>query len=213
MPGHWQPAEQDIMEQAATLTRAQDDPGRFFWYGVWVLIMVVSALPMLGIVRVPRVMDYTVTLIIHEFSAFLYFGHTFFSNIWSLQIRRTQPREVGVWARGFLRKLCLGVTAPTAVLTPLFGLMLIEEWGGLVNAPWAWDAYFTFWLMAGFSIVPDTIRYGRNRNAGDPRHGMKSGGIRGMLALVVVLYILFYCMIAKQSLFAGPILGALGITG
>lgn len=201
------------MEQAATLTRAQDDPQRFFWYGVWVFIMVVSALPMLGVVRVPRVLDYTVTLVIHEFAAFLYFGHTFFSNIWSLQIRRTQPKEVGVWARGFLRKLCLGVTAPTAVLTPLFGLMLIEEWGGLVNAPWAWDAYFTFWLMAGFSIVPDTIRYGRNRNAGDPMHGMKSGGIRGMLALVVVLYILFYCMIAKQSLFAGPILGALGITG
>jgi hypothetical protein len=201
------------MSNAAVATvQVQTDPQRFFWYGVWVAIMVVSALPLLGIVRIPRVMDYTVTLVIHELAAFLYFGHTFFSNIWSLVIRRTQPVEVGVWARGFLRKLCLGVTAPTAVIVPLLGLMLIEEWGGLLNAPWAWDAYFAFWLMAGFSIVPDVIRYGRNRNAGDPMHGMKSGGVRGMLALVAVLYILLWCMIAKQSLFYGPVLSALGIS-
>jgi hypothetical protein len=198
------------MTDAAVLSRTDTDPQRFFWYGVWVVIMVVSALPMLDIVRVPRVMGYTTTLVLHELSAFLYFGHTFFSNIWSLVIRRTQPREFGVWARGFLRILCLSVTGPTAVTTPLFGLMLIEEWGGLVNAPWAWDAYFVFWLMAGFSVIPDVIRYGRNRNSADPMHGMKSGGARGMLALVAVLYIL-YCMIAKDSLFAGPILGALGI--
>lgn len=190
----------------------QADPQRFFWYGVWTIIMIVSALPMLGIVRIPRLFDYTWTLVIHELAAFFYFGHTFFSNIWSLVLRKTQPKEVGVWARGFLRKLCLGVTAPTAVIVPLFGLMLIEEWGGLLNAPWAWDAYFAFWLMAGFSIVPDVIRYARNRNAGDPSHGMLSGGIRGMLALVAVLYILLWCMVAKQSLFAEPILAALGIT-
>jgi hypothetical protein len=145
--------------------------------------------------------------------AFLYFGHTFFSNIWSLLIRKTQPQAVGVWARGFLRKLCLGVTAPTAVIVPLAGLMLMEDWGGLVANPWAWDAYFAFWLMAGFSIVPDVIRYARNRNAGNPMHGMMSGGIRGMLALVATLYIMIYCMVMKQSLFAGPLLGALGIAG
>ena len=174
--------------------------------------MVVSALPMLGIVRIPRIFGYTTTLIIHELSAFLYFGHTFFSNIWSLLIRRTQPVEVGIWARALLRKLCLGVTGPMAVTTPLFGLMLIDDWGGLTSVPWAWDAYFTFWLMAGFSVVPDVIRYGRNRNAGNPMHGMMSGGVRGMLALVAVLYILLYCMIAKGSLFHGPILQALGIS-
>jgi hypothetical protein len=66
--------------------------------------------------------------------------------------------------------------------------------------------------MAGFSIVPDVIRYGRNRNAADPQHGLLSGGIRGMLALVAVLYILLYCMIAKGSLFAGPVPAALGVT-
>lgn len=201
------------MQQTAVMTREAEDPQRFFWYGVWVFVMVASALPMLGLIRVPRVFDYVPTLVVHELSAFLYFGHTFFSNIWSLQIRRTQPRETGTWARGFLRKLCLGVTAPTAVLTPLLGLMLVEEWGGLLQANWAWDAYFAFWLMAGFSIVPDVIRYGRNRNADNPMHGMKSGGIRGMLALVIVLYILMYCMIAKGSLFAAPVQALLGIAG
>lgn len=189
------------------------DPARFFWYGVWFVIMVATALPMLDIVRVPRVLPYTATLVIHELMAFLYFGHTFFSNIWSLVIRKTQPQPVGVWARGFLRKLCLGVTAPTAVIVPLMGLMLMEDWGGLVNNPWAWDAYFAFWLMAGFSVVPDVIRYARNRNAGNPMHGMMSGGIRGMLALVATLYILIYCMVMKGSLFAGPILAALGVKG
>jgi len=201
------------MNQTATATTvADEDPQRYFWYGVWALVMVLSALPMLGLVTIPRIMGYTATLIVHELSAFLYFGHTFFSNIWSLLIRKTQPVEVGVWARALLRKLCLGVTAPTAVITPLFGVMLIDDWGGLTNVPWAWDAYFAFWLMAGFSIVPDVIRYARNRNAGNPMHGMMSGGIRGMLALVATLYILLYCMVAKGSLFAGPILGALGIS-
>ena len=200
-----------MSEAATAIPGVEKDTGRFFWYGVWTLIMVVSALPLLGIVRIPRIFDYTTTLIIHELAAFLYFGHTFFSNIWALLIRRTQPTEVGVWARALLRRLCLGVTAPTAVITPLFGVMLLEDWGGLTNTPWAWDAYFAFWLMAGFSVVPDVIRYGRNRNAADPKHGLKSGGIRGMLALVLTLYILLYCMIAKGSLFAGPILSALGI--
>jgi hypothetical protein len=189
------------------------DPARFFWYGVWFVIMVATALPMLDMVRVPRVLPYTATLVIHELMAFLYFGHTFFSNIWSLVIRKTQPQPVGVWARGFLRKLCLGVTAPTAVIVPLMGLMLMEDWGGLVNNPWAWDAYFAFWLMAGFSVVPDVIRYARNRNAGNPMHGMMSGGIRGMLALVATLYILIYCMVMKGSLFAEPMLAALGVKG
>jgi hypothetical protein len=41
--------------------------------------------------------------------------------------------------------------------------------------------------MAGFSIVPDVIRYGRNRNSANPMHGMMSGGIRGMLSLGEVI--------------------------
>ncbi|MBL8224799.1 MAG: hypothetical protein JNM50_05660 [Chromatiales bacterium] len=202
-----------MSQTIAAPVETEVDPARFFWYGVWALIMVATALPMLDLVRVPRVLPYTATLVIHELMAFLYFGHTFFSNIWSLVIRKTQPQPVGVWARGFLRKLCLGVTAPTAVIVPLMGLMLMEDWGGLVNNPWAWDAYFAFWLMAGFSVVPDVIRYARNRNAGNPMHGMMSGGIRGMLALVATLYILIYCMVMKGSLFAEPMLAALGVKG
>jgi len=191
--------------------QAQDDPQRFFWYGVWVLIMAVSALPLLGLVRIPRLFDYTPTLVVHELAAFLFFGHTFFSNIWALQIRITQPAPMGVWARSNLRLLCLAVTAPTSVIIPVFGLMLMEDWGGLLNVPWAWDAYFAFWLMGGFSIVPDVIRYARNRNADNPRHGVMSGGVRGMLALVATLYILMYCMVIKSSLFAGPVQRLLGI--
>jgi hypothetical protein len=202
-----------MSQTIAASTEAGIDPARYFWYGVWFVIMAATALPMLDVVRVPRLLPYTATLVIHELAAFLYFGHTFFSNIWSLVIRKTQPTPVGVWARGFLRKLCLGVTAPTAVIVPLMGLMLMEDWGGLVNTPWAWDAYFAFWLMAGFSIVPDVIRYARNRNAANPMHGMMSGGIRGMLALVATLYILTYCMVMKQSLFAGPVLAALVVVG
>jgi len=192
--------------------QTEDDPQRYFWYGVWVLIMAVSALPLLGLVRIPRLFDYTPTLVVHELAAFLFFGHTFFSNIWALQIRITQPAPMGVWARSNLRLLCLSVTAPTSVIIPVFGLMLMEDWGGLLNVPWAWDAYFAFWLMAGFSIIPDVIRYARNRNADNPRHGVMSGGVRGMLALVATLYILMYCMVIKGSLFAGPLQRLLGVS-
>ncbi len=194
------------MAQAAVVTEAAEDPGRFFWYGVWVVIMVVTALPFLGLVRFPQIWEYRWLLLIHELAAFGYVGHTFFSNIWSLRLRQTQPPATGVWARAFLRKLCLGVTAPTAVITPLFGLLVIEHLGGLMANPWAWDSYFAFWLMAGFSIVPDCIRYGRNRHAAEPMHGVLSGGIRGMLALVIVLYIIV-CMVAKVSIFHGWFFG------
>jgi len=197
-----QPAE------ATLKASAEEDPRRFFWYGVYTLIMGVSVLPLFGF-RLPRLLPYLPLLIIHEFAAFLYFGHTFFSNIWAMRIRLSQPQATGVWARAFLRKLALSVTGPTAVIIPLAGLMLVEDWGGLVKTPWAWDAYFAFWIMAGISVVPDVIRYGRNRHAGDPRHGMKSGGIRGMLALVLTLYIM-WCMIAKTSLFHGLVFGATG---
>jgi hypothetical protein len=189
------------MENAAVLTGADEDPRRFFWYGVWVLIMAVSALPLFGL-RVPAMLPYLPLLIIHEFAAFAYVGHTLFSNIWAMRLRLTQPRETGVWARGMLRVMALSITGPTAVIVPLAGLQLAEHLGGLALNPWAWDAYFAFWIMAGISIVPDVIRYGRNRNAGDPGHGVLSGAIRGMLALVLVIYILV-CMIAKVSFIAG----------
>jgi len=189
------------MTTSEAVVQTEADPYKLFWYAVYVLVMGVTALPLFGL-RMPQYLPYLPLLIIHEFSAFAFFGHTFFSNVWSMRIRMSQPETTGIWARAFLRKLALGVTFPTSIIIPLTGLMLVESWGGLEGAPWAWDSYFAFWVMAGISIVPDVIRYGRNRNADKPTHGMLSGGIRGMLALVLTLYIMV-CMIAKVSLIAG----------
>jgi hypothetical protein len=86
-----------------------------------------------------------------------------------------------------------------SIISPGAGLLLMEYYGGLSNNPWAWDAYFAFWLMAGVSIVPDVIRYGRNRNAANPKHGIMSGAVRGNFGTLMVIYIL-WCMIAKDSL-------------
>jgi hypothetical protein len=182
-------------------TQVEDDPHKIFWFVIYLLIMAVAALPLFGL-RIPRIFPYTPTLVVHEFAAFAFVGHTFFSNIWSLRIRRTQPREFGIWARGHMRILCLSVTGPMSVITPLAGLMVVEDWGGLANAPWAWDAYLAFWIMAAISVVPDVIRYARNRNAEDPMHGMINGGIRAMVALVLTIYIMI-AMIAKVSIIAG----------
>jgi len=189
------------MPSVAATTASHEDSQRFLWYGAWLAIMVVGALPLAG-VRVTPVLPYTPLLAIHEFAAFFFFGHTFFSNIWSMTIRTTQPREYGIWARQFLRKLALTVTGPMAVVVPLAGAMLTEHLGGFRQNPWAWDAYFAFWLMAGISVVPDVIRYGRNRHADEPTHGLLNGGIRAMIATALVFYIM-WVMVAKQSLVAG----------
>lgn len=165
------------------------------------MVMSVGALPLIGY-GLPALLPYLPLLLIHEFAAFAYVGHTFFSNIWAMRIRMTQPREVGIWARAMLRIMALSITATTAVIIPVSGLMLVKHLGGLKNNPWAWDAYLAFWIMAGVSVVPDVIRYGRNRHAEDPTHGVASGAIRGMIALLLVIYILV-CMIAKVSLIAG----------
>jgi len=194
------------MEATATLSQTNDDPWRFFWYGVYLLIMGVSALPLLGYSlpwQLPASPAWYITvLVIHELAAFVFFGHTVFSNIWAMRLRMTHAATTGVWARGFLRKLALGITFPTSVIIPFTGLLLVDRgFGGLGSAAWAWDAYFAFWVMAAVSLVPDIIRYGRNRNAGDPRHGIVSGAVRGIIALFLTLYIIL-CMVAKISLIA-----------
>lgn len=188
------------MATAAALPQTSKDPQRVFWYGVWSLIMAVSAMPLLGY-RVTPVMSYFPLLVIHEFAAFFFFGHTFFSNIWSMVIRTTQPREMGIWARQFLRKLALSVTGPMAVVVPVAGAMLTELLGGFRSNPWAWDSYFFFWLMCGVSVVPDVIRYGRNRHGDDPTHGMLNGGIRAMIATVLV-FLIMWIMATKHSVLA-----------
>ena len=175
-----------------------NDPDRFLWYFVYIAITVVSGLPLFGLTLTDFDINYLLLLFIHEFSAFLFFGHTFFSNIWAMQIRFNQDKEVGIWARGFLRKLALSITMTTSIIIPITGLMLMESWGGLHNAPWAWNAYLAFWAMAAISITPDIIRYGRNRNSGDPKHGMVSGAIRGNIGTVLTIYIIC-CMVIKIS--------------
>lgn len=189
------------MTRAAAAVQPDDDPRKYFWFAVYVVIMTVAALPLFGL-RIPRLFPYLPLLIVHEFAAFAFVGHTFFSNIWSLRIRKNLPLDFGVWARGQMRILCLSVTGPMAVVTPLTGLMVVEEWGGLAGAPWAWDAYLAFWLMCAVSVVPDVIRYARNRHADEPMHGMLGGGIRAMIALVLTIYIMV-AMIAKVALIAG----------
>jgi hypothetical protein len=185
------------MTSAVNEARTDEDPHRYFWVAVYLLIMAVAALPLFGF-RIPRIFPYTPTLVVHEFAAFAFVGHTFFSNIWSLRIRATQPHEFGVWARAHMRVLCLSITGPMAILTPLAGLMVIEEWGGLVEARWAWESYLAFWVICAISVVPDVIRYARNRHAEEPMHGMVNGGIRAMVATVLTFYIMV-AMIAKIS--------------
>jgi hypothetical protein len=189
------------MNHSTTTAEIDHDPHKLLWFAIYLLIMVVAALPLFGL-RIPRLFPYIPTLVVHEFAAFAFVGHTFFSNIWSLRIRSSQPLEFGIWARGHMRILCLSVTGPMSVITPVAGLMVVEEWGGLAGAPWAWDAYLAFWIMAAISVVPDVIRYARNKNATDPMHGMINGGIRAMVALVLTIYIMI-AMIAKVSLIAG----------
>jgi len=188
------------LTHTAAANQVEYDPHKYFWVAVYLLIIFVGALPLFGL-RVPQIAPYLPTLIVHEFAAFAFIGHTFFSNIWSLRIRRNLPREIGIWARAHMRILCLSVTGPMAVIVPLTGLMVVENWGGLENAPWAWDAYLAFWLICAISVVPDVIRYARNRHSDEPMHGMLNGGIRAMIATVLTFYILI-AMIAKVSVIA-----------
>ncbi|MGI9344621.1 MAG: hypothetical protein ACR2QV_17465 [Gammaproteobacteria bacterium] len=188
--------------EAEAVDPTEADPAKYFWYLVYVAIMAVTAIPLFVEPNLPKVLDRVTLLLIHEFAGFLFVGHTFFSNIWAMRIRMTMGQEAGVWARGFLRKLALSITLPMSIISPGAGLLLMEYYGGLAQNPWAWEAYLAFWLMAGVSIVPDVIRYGRNRNAGDPRHGVLSGAIRGNFGTLMVIWIL-WVMITKQALFAG----------
>lgn len=169
--------------------------------GIYLVLMGIMSLPLFGF-RLPKLLPSLWLLLIHEFSGIIFVGHTVFSNIWSMRVRQSQPPEVGVWARAFIRKMALCITLPTTVITPLAGLMLIEDWGGLEEAAWAYDAYLCFWLMAGISLWPDLIRLAVDEHADEPTHGMQNALWRAMIALGLTIYIIVV-MITKQAWITG----------
>ena len=57
------------MSSTAITAQTDEDPRKYFWFAVYVLIMFVAALPLFGL-RIPRVFPYLPTLIVHEFAAF-----------------------------------------------------------------------------------------------------------------------------------------------
>lgn len=193
------------MNEAAVAAGERADPQRFLWNALWLAITAVTALPLVVDVRLQPLLSYTPLLVIHELSGFTFFGHTLFSNIWSMRVRQTQGMEAKRWAHQFIRKLALGITLPTSILTPLAGLMLIESWGGLRSNPWAWDAYFSFWLMAAFQLTPDIITVWRNRYPENPTRKMMAGAARGIASTVLTIYIVV-CMASKSALIAPLVL-------
>lgn len=193
------------MTQAAAAATENADPLKGLWNGVWILVTLVTALPLVMDVRIQPLLPYTPTLVIHELSGFTFFGHTFFSNIWSMRVRQTQERQAKLWAHQFIRKLALGITLPTSILTPLAGMMLIDSWGGLRANPWAWEAYFCFWLMAAIQLTPDLITVGRNRYPEQPTRNMMGGAVRGIASTALTIYIIV-CMASKSALIAPLIL-------
>ena len=103
-------------------------------------------------------------------------------------------------ARAFLRKMAFGITFPTSILVPVFGLMLVEDsWGGLSEAPWARDAYIGFWLIWALNIAPDLIRYARDEQRANPRAGVMWAAIRGTASTVITVVIIIL-MVVKESI-------------
>jgi hypothetical protein len=189
------------MTETGTLTAAKDtDRMLIFWRSVWLLVAIVTALPLFYDIHIPLLLPYIPTLVIHEMSGFAFFGHTLFSNIWCMRVRQTQNYEAGYWANQMIRKMAIGITLPTSILTPLAGLMLIGHLGGLHNNPWAYEAYLCFWIMAVIQLIPDIIIVWRDKQREKPKHGMMGGALRGMASTFLTIYIIF-CMASKQSLF------------
>ena len=58
--------------------KQNDDPNRFFWYFIYLMISFVSALPLFGLRLNDFGINYLFLLFIHEFSSFLFFWPYFF---------------------------------------------------------------------------------------------------------------------------------------
>ncbi len=181
-------------------------------YSLFFIVMGIYTLPFLG-VNVPAPAMFTnaengaITLLfIHEFAGFIFFGHTFFSNVWAMRVRMVGDAETALMARAMLRKMAMGITGPTSIIVPLAGLMLVNSYfGGFLNNPWAVDAYICFWLMAALQLVPDIIRYAVDTHAASPKRDVKQAAIRGILSTFLTIYII-WCMVTKSALIAPLVL-------
>ena len=154
-------------------------------YSLYFIVMALYTAPLLGVKVMPPAFllnwknGAVFLLVIHEFSGFLFFGHTLFSNIWAMRVRMTADHATGVMARAMLRKMALG---------------------GFASAPWALAAYVAFWIMAAIQLVPDIIRYAVDTHAADPKRDVKTAAIRGIGSTMLTFYII-WCMVTKNALF------------
>jgi len=194
-------------ELAAPQTGMSDKTIR---YGLFFIVMVLYTLPIplpfIGWdgwkIMPPALIDNPVfLLVVHEFSGFLFFGHTLFSNIWAMRVRMVGDKETGVMARAMLRVMALSITLPTSIITPLFGVMLLNAYfGGFENSPWALHAYVAFWIMAALQLVPDIIRYAVDTHKADPKRDMRGAALRGIGSTFLTFYII-WCMVTKNTAF------------
>jgi len=150
----------------------------------------------------PAMLDHPILLLaVHEFSGFLFFGHTLFSNIWAMRVRMVGDQATGVMARGMLRIMALSITMPTSILTPLFGVWLLNAYhGGFESSPWALHAYVAFWIMAALQLVPDIIRYAVDTHKADPKRDVRGAALRGIGSTFLTFYII-WCMVTKTTAF------------
>ena len=199
-------------EAASTETLASESisKDKLIRYSLFVIVMILYTLPMpipfLGwegvkVMPIPGLDSYLFLLVVHEFSGFLFFGHTLFSNIWAMRVRSIGDHSTGVMARGMLRIMAMSITAPTSIITPLAGVMLVNKYfGGFQNAPWALHAYVAFWIMAALQLVPDIIRYAVDTHRNDPKRDVKQAAIRGIISTFLTFYII-WCMVTKTTAF------------
>ena len=198
------------MNEAVAANNSGINKDKAIRYSLFVIVMVLYTLPLpipfLGwegvkVIPIPGLDSYLFLLVVHEFSGFLFFGHTLFSNIWAMRVRSVGDEQTGIMARGMLRIMAMSITAPTSIISPLFGLMLTNKYfGGFENAPWALHAYVAFWIMARLQLVPDIIRYAVDTHKADPKRDVKQAAIRGIISTFLTFYII-WCMITKTTAF------------
>jgi len=198
---------ESVAAQGTPNPGASDKIIRYSLFAVVTLLYTLPIpLPFIGwegvkVMPIPGLDSYLFLLVVHEFSGFLFFGHTLFSNIWAMRVRMIGDQDTGIMARAMLRVMALSITMPTSILTPLAGLMLVNKYfGGFANAPWALHAYIAFWIMAVLQLIPDIIRYAVDTHKADPKRDVKGAAIRGIISTLLTFYII-WCMVTKSTAF------------